>query len=201
MCLRMRCSRRKRRPGNWRNVGLFTSLCTTFLLDPDVPSPGLKTSETEIAAHLAQIEDLEQTLFELRGEIAGGRHVPPGVRILSLKDNPEQQWVDLRQAAMDRLRGENEALMRRLREVEEMVQAQAPAPNGGDVAQMEQPPGRDDLVPRQSWEIVNREKTELEEVVRQKEKRLLRLKQVCISLLPAFLPSRIVSTFLMLCRP
>jgi len=38
--------------------------------------------------------------------------------------------------------------------------------------------GGDDLVPRQSWEVVNKEKTELEEVVKQKEKRLLRLQEV-----------------------
>ena len=37
---------------------------------------------------------------------------------------------------------------------------------------------REELVPRASWELVCREKEELEDVVRQKEKRLLRLKQV-----------------------
>jgi hypothetical protein len=36
-----------------------------------------------------------------------------------------------------------------------------------------------DLVPRESWELVNKEKGDLEELVRQKEKRLLRLQQVC----------------------
>ena len=34
-------------------------------------------------------------------------------------DNPEQQWFDLRQAAMDCLKGENEAWMKRLKELEE----------------------------------------------------------------------------------
>jgi mitotic spindle assembly checkpoint protein MAD1 len=38
---------------------------------------------------------------------------------LSLRDNPEQQWVDLRQAVMDRSKSENKALMRRLEELED----------------------------------------------------------------------------------
>jgi mitotic spindle assembly checkpoint protein MAD1 len=90
------------------------------------------------------------------------------VRILSLKDNPEQQWVDLRQAVMDRLKGENEALLKRLRELEK----------SGASAEGKEGERDEELVPRESWELVNKEKTELEEVVRQKEKRLLRLQQV-----------------------
>ena len=116
--------------------------------------------------NLDKIEELEQTLFELRGEIAGGRHVPPGLRILSMVDNPEQQWFDLRQAAMDRLKEENEALMKRLKELEE---------SGARVTQDH----GEELGPRASWERINREKADLEDVVRQKEKRLLRLQQVC----------------------
>ncbi|CAA7263882.1 unnamed protein product [Cyclocybe aegerita] len=128
----------------------------------------LNDFEAETKQNLDKIEELEQTLFELRGEIAGGRHVPPGVRVLSMTDNLEQQWFDLRQAAMDRLKGENEALMKRLKELEE---------SGARAAQN---PG-DELVPRESWELVNREKLELEDVVKQKEKRLLRLQQIFTS--------------------
>ncbi|KAF8057419.1 MAD-domain-containing protein [Lyophyllum atratum] len=139
----------------------------------------LKEAETQIITHLEQIDTLEQTLFELQGEIAGGRHVPPGVRVLEMRDNPARAWVDLREAAMERLRGENEALMKRLREVE----ARAPVQGQGEAEQETEGQGgeREDLVPRESWELVNREKMELEEVVKQKEKRLLRLKQVYIA--------------------
>lgn len=126
-------------------------------------------SETEVALEkqLARVEQLEQTLFELQGEIAAGHHVPPGVRVLSLKQNPAQEWSDLRQAVMNRLKGENEALIKRLKELEENGSGKASSVQGGD------------LVPRESWEVVNKEKTELEDVVKQKEKRLLRLQQVC----------------------
>lgn len=127
----------------------------------------LKEAEESSEKQLEQIDNLEQTLFELRGEIGAGRQLPLGVRVLSMRENPAQQWVDLSQAAMDRLKGENEALLKRLKDLEENgVTA------GGGSAQKEE------LVPRESWEVVNREKIELEEELKQKEKRLMRLKQV-----------------------
>ncbi|KAK0204989.1 spindle assembly checkpoint component Mad1 [Desarmillaria ectypa] len=118
--------------------------------------------------HLDKIDELEQKLFDLGGEIAGGRHVPPGVRILQLKENPLQDWVDLRQSAMDRLKGENEALIKRLKELEE---------SGNKGAATSAQPG-EELVPRESWELVSKEKADLEELVSRKEKRLLRLQQI-----------------------
>lgn len=126
-----------------------------------------------------RIDKLEQELFELSGEIAGGRHVPPGVRVLSMRDNPEQQWFNLRQEAMDRLRGENEALLRRLGELEERakeagVQGESQRTSGSET------PGPN-LIPKESFELATKEKKELEDVVKQKEKRLLRLQQVFTS--------------------
>lgn len=118
-----------------------------------------------------RIEVLEQTLFELGGEIGGGRHIPPNVRVLSLKDNPEQEWFDLRQAAMDRLKGENEALLKRLRDLEN-----SGASTGQHQGESEE------LVPRESWELLQKEKQDLEDLVKEKEKRLLRLQQVSISI-------------------
>lgn len=136
--------------------------------------------EKNIESQNTQIDTLEQTLFELRGDIAAGTHVPPGVRVLSLKENPAQEWSDLRQAVMDRLKGENEALLMRLRELEDARATGDSSSGNGSKAG----PGRldGDLVPRESWEVVRKEKVELEEVVKQKEKRLLRLQQVCTPL-------------------
>jgi hypothetical protein len=64
------------------------------------------------------IEELEQTLFELRGEIRTGRHVLPAVWVLPLSANPAQDWADLRNAALDRLKEENAALLQRLSALE-----------------------------------------------------------------------------------
>ncbi|KAG1856052.1 spindle assembly checkpoint component Mad1 [Suillus subalutaceus] len=133
----------------------------------DEATKGLQEAQKNLTQQEDKIETLEQTLFELRGEIGAGNHVPPGMRVLSLRDNPAQQWTDLRQSVMDRLKGENEALIKRLRELES---SGAVVANGGVP--------RDDLVPRESWEVLDKEKKELEEVVKQKEKRLLRLQQV-----------------------
>lgn len=73
---------------------------------------------------------------------------------------------------MDRLKSENEALIKRLKDLESsgVVGVQAGMSRG------------EELVPRESWEVLQKEKEELEEVVKQKEKRLLRLQQVYGSL-------------------
>ncbi|KAG6867845.1 hypothetical protein C0993_010334 [Termitomyces sp. T159_Od127] len=142
----------------------------------------VKALTEEQTTHLAQIDSLEQELFELRGEIAGGRHVPPGVRILQLADNPESRWAEMRQAALDRLKSENEALLNRLRELgaqsSSVSRPMSSKEQEGSQTETRAPGETADLVPRASWELVNREKVELEEVVKQKEKRLLRLKEV-----------------------
>lgn len=125
--------------------------------------------ETTTESQLEQIDKLEQTLFELQGEIGGGRHIPPGVRVLSLRDNPASQWEDLSRKALERVKDENEALLKRLKELEESgVRGQA----GNDQQRDEE------LVPRKSWEVLNERNEELQDELKQKDKRLLRLRQV-----------------------
>ncbi len=127
-----------------------------------------------------KIEELEQTLFDLRGEIGAGRHVPPGVRVLSLSANPAQEWADLRQAALDRLKEENAALLQRLTTVSSSSTSNPnpnpnpdPNTNTNTTAKTEE-----ELVPRASWLAVCEQKAQLEDELRQKEKRMLRLRQV-----------------------
>ena len=117
-----------------------------------------------------KIEELEQTLFELRGEIGAGRHVPPGVRVLSLSANPAQEWTDLRQAALDRLKEENAALLQHL----STLSSSSTSPDLSTNTKTEE----ERLVPRASWLAVCEQKTQLEDELRQKEKRMLRLRQV-----------------------
>lgn len=144
------------------------------LIKVRVPA-ALKEADRASEELLAKIDELEQTLFELRGEIGGGRHVPPGVRVLSLQDNPAQQWADTRQAALDRLREENEALLARLRALEEGG-ARAMNVTADDSAIGDEEGA---LVPRASWEALKKENEEAQEALKQREKRLLRLQQVC----------------------
>ncbi|CAL1701807.1 unnamed protein product [Somion occarium] len=131
----------------------------------------LRELESTTESQVEQIDKLEQTLFELQGEIGGGRHIPPGVRVLSLRDNPASQWEDLSRKALERVKDENEALLKRLKELEESG-VRGRGGNGGQTGEDEE------LVPRKSWEAAIQEKEELEEALKQKEKRLIRLKQV-----------------------
>jgi mitotic spindle assembly checkpoint protein MAD1 len=122
-----------------------------------------------------KIEELEQTLSELRGEISAGRHIPPRVRVLSLSTNPAQDWADLRQAALDRLTEENAALLQRLFAFEASGTHSVPPATAavGDRSSI-----TTELVPRASWAPVCQEKAQLEDELRRKEKRMLRLGQV-----------------------
>ncbi|KAF9446172.1 hypothetical protein P691DRAFT_761852 [Macrolepiota fuliginosa MF-IS2] len=116
------------------NLGLsFPNTSPRLPLSPTTPStpaphaesphallnelPSLKSrSESEITnTELEEkVDKLEQGLFELSGEIAKGRHIPPNTHVLQLVDNFEQQWFDLRQATLDKLRSENVAPLDRL---------------------------------------------------------------------------------------
>ncbi|KAH9987053.1 spindle assembly checkpoint component Mad1 [Russula vinacea] len=118
-------------------------------------SQALAEKEEAMGKDSEKIEELEQTLFELRGEIGAGRHVPPGVRVLSLSANPAQEWADLRQAALDRLKEENAALLHRL----STLSSSSSNPNPTTPTTTEE----GSLVPRASWLA---------------EKRMLRLRQV-----------------------
>ena len=138
----------------------------------------LHEAEQAHTSSLDKIEELEQTLFELQGEIGAGRHVPPGLRILSLRDNPAQQWADLSQAAMDRLKSENAALLNRLKELEDSRVRSGPSDGGENEGRSAGQGGSEELVPRASYEVVHKEKTDLEAELKAKEKRLLRLQQV-----------------------
>ena len=133
--------------------------------------------EEEAEKDKEKIEELEQTLFELRGEIGAGRHVPPGVRVLSLCENPAQNWADLRQAALDRLKSENTALLQRLSTLGPTSTDVKPATvtqGGSTEAEVQQ----EQLVPRASWAAVCEEKAQLEAELKQRDKRMLRLRQV-----------------------
>ena len=101
------------------------------------------------------------------------------MRVLSLRANPAQDWADLRQAALDRLKEENAALLHRLAtlEAEGARAPEDPSTADADAGNAEAGVGAA-LVPRASWEAVCQEKAQLEDELKQKDKRMLRLRQV-----------------------
>jgi len=100
------------------------------------------------------------------------------VRVLSLSANPAQDWADLRQAALDRLKEENAALLQRLSTLEASGAQSAASVSDATTTNAESSSTTTELVPRASWAAVCQEKAQLEEELRQKEKRMLRLRQV-----------------------
>ncbi|KAJ7701808.1 spindle assembly checkpoint component Mad1 [Mycena rosella] len=135
----------------------------------------LDAAVAETKAQAETIERLEQELFDLGGEIAGGRHVPPGVRVLSFVDTPDLLVRDApqaREAETARVRGENAAL---LAQIGALQAGGAHADASGSAVEGEH------LVPRESWDAVCKERDELLGMVRQKETRLKRLKEVFAS--------------------
>ena len=113
--------------------------------------------------------------LELRDELGAGRHVLPGVRVLSLSANPAQDWADLRQAVLDRLKEENAMLLQRLSALE--ASSTHSVPPATDTA-ANRSSTTTELVPRASWEAICQEQAQLEDELRQKGKRMLRLRQV-----------------------
>ena len=124
----------------------------------------LKEAEDAVEEGLSKVEELEQKLFDLGGEIGAGRQIPPGTRVLTFKDNPAQQELDLRQATLNRLKSENEALLKKL----------VASETGGCDPNV----SSTDFVPKESWEVMKTEKAELALALEHKEKRIKRLQEV-----------------------
>lgn len=120
------------------------------------------------------LDTVEQELFDLRGEVAGGRHIPPNTRILEMKDNPHAEWEMSHTAVLERLKGENQALLKRLTEIEAALKEAGAA----QASETKSDVSISTLVPRESLDIAVKDKEDLENILKQKEKRLLRLQQV-----------------------
>lgn len=102
-------------------------------------------------------------------KVGAGNHVPRNTRVFQLQQNPAQEHFELRRDELERLKGENSKLLKRIAELESV------RGNGGAAGGE-----RMGWVPRESWDNLNSEKDTLVDTVEQKEKRLLRLKQVCV---------------------
>ncbi|KIO32924.1 hypothetical protein M407DRAFT_18086 [Tulasnella calospora MUT 4182] len=141
--------------------------------EDDEGSADAKARIAELEAELAEtmeaaensaerVADLEQELFELGATINTGNHVPPTTRVVQFTHNPIAEDVNLKKETFERLRKENEELVQRLGEVERGLAIDEEA----------------QVVPRSSWQNIWMEKEDMVKAVADKEKRLLRLKQV-----------------------
>jgi mitotic spindle assembly checkpoint protein MAD1 len=140
----------------------------------------LGKAQKEIEDHLKKIEDLEQQLFELGGEIAGGRHVPPNVRVMQMPDNPADKYFEARSSVMDAVRKQNEGLMKRIEELEQRLKQ-----SGGSVGSSTDAAagdgGTDDseyLIPRSSLDAYITQNEDLKLRLELSEKRYKRLMDI-----------------------
>ncbi|KAF8340553.1 spindle assembly checkpoint component Mad1 [Cantharellus anzutake] len=120
----------------------------------------LSAKQSRIQELEASVANLDQKLWEAGVNISSGALTPRDTVILQMQANAASEHFALRRQELNRIKNENAALLNRIRQLET-------AEGGGS-----------ELVPRESWESVNAEKEELLSTVAQKEKRLLRLKQV-----------------------
>ena len=133
----------------------------------------LQEAQAAITSRETQVDTLEQRLFELGGEIGCGRHIPPNTRVLSMAQNPAQEWADTRTEILERLKKENEILLGRVSELEERLSSHSSEPSSP-----KEPKETEHLVPRASYDVLREELASLQSQLTQKEKRLLRLTQV-----------------------
>jgi len=125
--------------------------------------PELDRAKKELSALEAKDKKLEEELWNLKGDIGRGAHLPPGVRVLELIGNPAQVWFGKREEDVTKLKKENEVLRALVKDSSQAVQVDRHV---------------EDMVPKATLEVVQEEKAELEQTIRDKEKRLLRLQQV-----------------------
>lgn len=85
------------------------------------------------------------------------------MRVLELIGNPAQVWFGKREEDVTKLKKENEVLRELVKDSSQAVQADRNV---------------EGMVPKATLEVMQKEKTELEQTIRDKEKRLMRLQQV-----------------------
>lgn len=116
----------------------------------------IKARETSLSAQAASAE-LSETNESLQREVTALKSALNAPRILQLKANPTSQYHAVRQTELDSLKSENSQLLARLE---------------GSLT------GPDALVPYESLQACRREKEALERTIREKDKRMERLKTV-----------------------
>ncbi|KAG8819084.1 coiled-coil domain-containing protein mad1, partial [Serendipita sp. 399] len=144
----------------------ITALKQALLQEKDLHSSARKeldAAQKQVQDLKKQVDKLDDDLYRLRCDIGTGRHVPSGVRVLEMVDNPAARWFGKREEDVQRLKKENEALRA-------MVGEDASNP-------MVTPTSNNGHVPKETLDVLRQEKEELEVTIKEKEKRLLRLQQ------------------------
>ncbi|CCA74044.1 hypothetical protein PIIN_07998 [Serendipita indica DSM 11827] len=147
--------------------GSISAMKEALLHERDAHAEALKelqVAKSRLHELEQQVEKLDEDLFRLKGDIGTGRFVPPGVRVLEMADNPASRWFGKRDEDMQRLKSENDAL-----------RTMVGSGTGASATSSVVPAG---MVPKETVDVLMQEKSELEAIIKEKEKRLLRLQQI-----------------------
>ncbi|WRT64613.1 uncharacterized protein IL334_001546 [Kwoniella shivajii] len=154
-----------------------------------VKSSDLEEAKKKIEQLEQDVQSLESTISELTsantrldGEVndlmrrvASGEYNPNAERCIELKANPASKIMAVRQQTLVDLKNENDELLERMKELDEIISSSSSTPKDGREAA---------LVPRGSFDRLKKEKEDLE---RNHEKRLMRLKEIFTSKSKEFL--------------
>ncbi|KAK9710114.1 coiled-coil domain-containing protein mad1 [Basidiobolus ranarum] len=113
-------------------------------------------------------ESLDKQLGALEFALGRGEYNPSKTRVLQLIDNPTSREVNIRASTLDSLKAENKQLLQKIQEL------QTTRPNPAAKATTED----SDMIPYQSYANLQNENRRLEDQVAEKEKRMMRLKEV-----------------------
>ncbi|OCF58638.1 hypothetical protein L486_03127 [Kwoniella mangroviensis CBS 10435] len=158
-----------------------------------VKSQDLDEARDRISRLEQDIQSLESTISELTsantrldGEVndlmrrvASGEYNPSTERCLELKNNPANKIMAVRQQMLVDLKNENDELLEQIKQLDELVNQNHSATSKG-----EEGLNREGMVPRSSFDRLKKEKEDLE---RNHEKRLMRLKEIFTSKSKEFL--------------
>jgi mitotic spindle assembly checkpoint protein MAD1 len=122
----------------------------------------LDAANATLEAQAAQLANLERDLADAELRVGSGEYNTKIWRCVEFADSPAARDHAIRKETLEKLRGENGALVERIKELEGRV-------GGGSAGH--------GMVPRETYD---RLKDEFEEKERGHEKRLLRLKEVSL---------------------
>ncbi|KAL1916480.1 uncharacterized protein VTP21DRAFT_5671 [Calcarisporiella thermophila] len=166
----------------------------------------LKDLEQENADLKHEIEILDKQVGELEQAVGRGEYDRRTTKILQLKENPAAMSQVIRENTLSNLRAENNALLQQIRELQQRIHSPAGENEGvGQKRLRDENQGagaakrvcagdepdnqmavdvsipesvREDLVPRMSFVRLKDENQRLENLVAEKDKRMMRLKEV-----------------------
>ncbi|WWC86741.1 uncharacterized protein L201_001619 [Kwoniella dendrophila CBS 6074] len=144
----------------------------TERLQEDIQS--LESTITELTSANTR---LDGEVNDLMRRVASGEYNPNVERVLEFKDSPSNRIMAVRTQTLIDLQNENNELLEKLKELDEIISSNSPSSSTSNVqpAEQKREACEQATVPRSSFDRLKKEKEDLE---KNHEKRLMRLKEI-----------------------